>query len=123
MNQNPKLRAECVCVLCSGDKAKGLVVCDACHTAQKLRNDGDYSAAAKRTLADAERVLAAGGKLTLVRATPDGAYEGKPIWRGEIYVGGKWLTATNRNNDKLAYTTAAYAVAGVKVWHQQRKAA
>ena len=108
---NPKLRALCVCVLCSRDKPVGLVVCADCHTAQKLRNDGDYSAAAWRTIAQAE----AAERVILIRATPDGAYDGKPIFRGEIFLGDKWHTATNRNGDKLAYTTAAYAVAGVKV--------
>lgn len=114
---HPKLRATCACVLCQGPKAVGLVVCADCHTRQKVRNDGDYSAAAKRKIEAAEIGLTAGADVRriLLRGTPDGVWLGKPVWRGEFCVAGKWAFVENRHGNKIAYLDQSSAVAGAKV--------
>ena len=49
------------------------------------------------------------------RATPDGAFDSKPIWRGEYYFDGSWYKVRNGDAQPIAYASEAAALAGAKL--------
>lgn len=57
------------------------------------------------------------------RAVPAGTYEKRPVFQGQWREpGGDWCTALNGNDEPIAYTTEAYAIAGAKVCAEMDRA-
>ena len=50
-----------------------------------------------------------------VRARPDGAFQGSPVYRGEFYYDGRWMAVQNLHGEPIAYMTEAAAIAGAKL--------